>query len=544
MGFKYLNLRKSRLLATKNHEAGPSYPGRRQFLKTMGLGAVAWHPITESIKSLTFDPVRFHYKKNRLKVFYKNKLAWEISEKYFEPGYKVSLIQEGTHYRITARNLQFRNTLLRFSMKADIDHSNGWWACTMQIPEFNFGWSGNFCHWLDGTRKMKSKADIHQIVAHLNDADVLKLEGPLQLTLSPQWQLSLNTLNGVCLQRGNRRLTTSQLQIEAACNHHPPFIKSKRHTFTLLTLPVFNDWNGFFDTIHLNQGLLTVRDNPSTELHIALLHSGNLDRYLWINHPEATLFFETEKIFEAPVPLTRFFYYKEYTGRTSASSYMSAGLPTGSNWLTNQLGAFKLENDDQHPVFEAFAGNDHYFNRVTMEPRLRAFTPLVGNAVVLSTLFQSPQKVLVTKPQKKAQDPVIKNVRKPEIKFEYDQLWFKPQLAITIKVLRPEDLLALEFVFHNFSFTNRGEAPFLELDNAKKEGIVEVYFNSQHTLEEAWFETTSIKDNDPLKPADVGVKLPAKHLRARKSRLVYELPAGHEGFPLIMSELLNWDKYK
>lgn len=63
----------------------------------MGLGAVAWHPLAESIKSLTFDPVRFHYKKNRLKVYYKNKLAWEISEKYFESGYKVSLIQEGKH---------------------------------------------------------------------------------------------------------------------------------------------------------------------------------------------------------------------------------------------------------------------------------------------------------------------------------------------------------------------------------------------------------------------------------------------------------------
>ncbi len=543
MGFKYLNLRKTRLLSVKNHEAGPSYPGRRQFLKTMGLGAVAWHPLAESIKSLTFDPLKFSYKSNRLKVYYQNKLAWEISEKYFEPGYKVNLIQDGNHYRIKAGHLQFRNTSLRFSMKADINHSNGWWECTMQIPEFNFGWSGNFCHWLEGTRLIKGTAKIDQTVTHLNDADALKLEGAFQLSLSPQWQVSLKALNGVRLQRGNHLLTSSQLRIDAACNNHPPFVKSNRRTFTQLTLPVFNDWESFFDTLDLDQGHLTALNNPSAELCMALLHANSQGKYLWIQQPEANLLFETERIFDRPVPLTRFFYYKEYTSALSASSYMSAGLPANGNWLTNQLGAFKLENDDQHPVFEAFAANDH-FNRIIMEPRLSAFTPLVGNAVVLSTIFQTPKKVLVTKPQKTAQDPVIKRVQKPEIKFEYNQLSFKPQLAITIKVLRPEDLLSLEFVFHNFSFTNRGEAPFLELSNAKKEGIVEVYFNSQHTLEEAWFETTNIKDNDPLKPADVGVKPPAKHLRARKSRLVYELPAGHEGFPLIMSELLNWDKYK
>lgn len=543
MGFKYLNLRKSRLLSTKNHEDGPAYPGRRQFLKTMGLGAVAWHPLSESIKTLTFDSLKFSHKSNCLKVYYQNKLTWEISEKYFEPGYIVHLIQDGKYFRITAKYLQFRNTSLRFSMKADIDHSGGWWECAMQIPEFDFRWSGDFCHWLTGTRIMKSTATIHQTVTHLNDADTLSLKGAFQLTLSPQWQLSLNALNGVCLQRGKRILTTSQLRIDAACENHPSFAKSNRYTFTQLTLPAFDDWENFFNSIDLDQGGLTGLNNPSAELCVALLHGSNRGKYLWINHPEASLLFETEKIFDSPVSLTRFFYYKEYTDKQSASGYMSAGLPANDNWHSNPLGAFKLENDDQHPVFEAFAGNSH-FNQVTFEPRLRAFTPMVGDAVVLSTLFQSPQKVLVTKPQKKTQVPVVKKNRKSEITFEYNQLRFKPQLAITIKVLRPEDLLSLEFVFHNFSFTNRGETPFLELNNRKKDGIVEVYFNSQHTLEEAWFETTKIKDNDELKPTDMGVELPAKHLRARKSRLVYELPAGHEGFPLIMSELLNWDKYK
>ena len=156
---------------------------------------------------------------------------------------------------------------------------------------------------------------------------------------------------------------------------------------------------------------------------------------------------------------------------------------------------------------------------------------------------QNPVKTINVQINPQRTDRKVQQTQ-PKIDVEFDRLKFRPKKALTIKVLRPEDMVLLEFVFHNFNFTNKGQSPYLELDKTKEDGVIEVYFQSQHTLEEAYYESTAIKDPDPLKPKDTGVRLPAKHLRARKSRLVYELPAGHEGFPLIMEELLDWSKFK
>ena len=80
----------------------------------------------------------------------------------------------------------------------------------------------------------------------------------------------------------------------------------------------------------------------------------------------------------------------------------------------------------------------------------------------------------------------------------------------------------------------------LELDNPREKGIVIIYFPTQHTLEEAYYETNAnLGDNGSNDP----VQLPTRHLRAEKSRLVYELKAGHKGFPLTMNELLDWSKF-
>lgn len=250
---------------------------------------------------------------------------------------------------------------------------------------------------------------------------------------------------------------------------------------------------------------------------------------------------------------------------------MSASLPANGTWINNQLGAFKIEQNHKAPDFEAF-GNNYYFHEVVFEPLLLAFNPKVENAITLNSAIQKPENIRMagyapSYPATKAikpstqinpQVPVKKKKittttrqkpirqvkpKQPKIEVQFDKLKFKPKNALSIKVLRPEDMVMLEFVFHNFNFTNRGKSPFLELDNPKKAGVVVVYFQSQHTLEEAYYESTPIPNPDPQDSA-TEVRLPAKHLRARKSRLVYELPANHEGFPLIMEELLDWRKFK
>ncbi len=544
MGFKYLNLKKYRKITTSRKVETPEYPGRRRFIKAMGLGAVAWNPLADSLKSITFDSVKIQLKNNQLKIFRNHALAWEISEKFFEPGYSVTLQQSEKHYSIGAKNLQLKRTQLKFSLKANIDHEAGWWACQFHIPEFQFSWNGNFSHWLEGTQPINGPAHLqHRITGSGSDQEI-GLDGRCKLQLQPNWRFTFHSFNQVKFRYNQNLFATSQLVIQPQMEASQSFLKSNAGASTLVLLPAFNSWNDFVAKIHLKEGTLVAMDETQPDICMALPHANPRAKILWVEPADNTISYQPEAFFESQVSFNRFFYYREYASDQSTTAYISGTLASEGLWMTNQLGAFKLENDHQRPVFEAYAKGD-LFDNVVLEPRLSAFTPRIAHAVTLASVFHSPQKVLITQPPKNQQQIKVKKQKKQtELKVEFNQLKFKSKDALSIKVLRPEDMVMLEFVFHNFAFTNRGQSPYLELDNAKKDGIVEIYFQSQHTLEEAWFETTAIEDTDPLNPVDTGVQLPAKHLRARKSRLVYELPAGHEGFPLIMEELLNWDKFK
>ena len=149
--------------------------------------------------------------------------------------------------------------------------------------------------------------------------------------------------------------------------------------------------------------------------------------------------------------------------------------------------------------------------------------------------------------QTEKQDPAVVNKRKtvnaklPEISTVGKDI----QLTLNelkFRILRPEDLLLLEFEFRNFILATSGNKNTLSLQKKSTKGLVIIHIQTQHTLEEAFFESNNIKD--PNNNIQVPVTLPARHLRAYRSRLVFEYPAGSEPFALNINELLDWSKFE
>ena len=586
MKFKYLNLKKSRALTANNSKSTQQYPGRRKFVKAMGLGALAWNPVFNSLKSITADSFQFKLKNNQLKVYRNNILAWEISEKYFEPGFTIELKQADNNYFLSVFKLKLRQTDLSFSLKADICNRNGLWKCNFNIPEFHFNQAVNFDHWLEGTKPLMGKTHLQHEIANLNTSEFICARGAFNLELEPNWKFSFSSSKNVQFNVNQQVYSTGKFVLQPQLNKTEEFLKSNLKGTTLVLLPEFSDWKTFVNNIELSEGIFETKSHELPELCFALNHSNLGERMFWVQNENSSIKFQPEKVTESDIQLEQFFYYAEYLNGKQANSYISASLPENGAWINNSLGSFKIERDNKIPDFEAF-GTGNHFDEVILEPRLRAFKPKIGGAIALNSVFQDPVKVRIIQPQKKVTTKSnlksattiqstekeqsngrevqkssirtpVKNVtiqstpqkrptreikkNQPKIKIEFDRVKFKPKRALSIKVLRPEDMVLLEFVFHNFNFTNKGQSPYLELDKTKENGIVEIYFQSQHTLEEAYFESTPIPDPDG--GSTENVRLPAKHLRAQKSRLVYELPSGHEGFPLIMSELLDWTKFK
>ena len=249
MKFKYLNLKKARVLTTNNRESTQQYPGRRTFVKAMGLGALAWNPLVNSLKSITTDSLKFKLKNNQLKVYLNNILAWEISEKYFEPGFTIQLKQTKNNYSLTAKRLKLRQTDFGFSLKADIYNKNGPWEFDFNIPEFRFKQTGNFYHWLENTQPLTGKAHLQHEIAKLNPTEFICARGTFNLELEPNWKFNFSSSKNVQLSFNRHQYSTGRFVIQPQLNKTEKFLKSNLNGITLVSLPEFNDWKNFINNI-------------------------------------------------------------------------------------------------------------------------------------------------------------------------------------------------------------------------------------------------------------------------------------------------------
>ena len=577
MKFKYLHLNRVRTKSTPSSLIQSKYPDRREFVKAIGLGSLAWNPIVGSLQAARHSQIKVQKNQYGLTVYRNGQKAWQFSESLFEHGFSTEKLELPDKFLIRVKRLQLKGTNLKFSIEAEIGKNGK--DFSLSIPEFEFHNTLSFNDWIDGTNRVEGKAIIEKSLIRLTPKEKLGLAGEYKLSLTPNWQITLqgSKQNICCIQHSN--LICSKITIDPNFYGKPAFLKAGKTKATLIVLHDATGWNDIICNSDFAKGRFSTKSKDQTDLHIASATNKDHDKFVWFEGYAKQMTFKANAVSNNDIVLPHVFYYAEYLNNESVKNYVAANLPENSSWINNTLGAFKIEQNDDFPDFEAF-GKNNQFDEVILEPRLRAFKPRIENAISLSSEFTSPENISIINtlsstfkrkknaelvasveidsPQEQRkpirqnniniatqQDPqrTVKKVQivPQKIEVQFDRLKFKPKNALSIRVLRPEDMLMLEFVFHNFNFTNKGQSPYLELDSSKKPGVIVVYFQSQHTLEEAYYESTPIPDPDP--EAGSSVQLPAKHLRARKSRLVYELPANHEGFPLILDELLDWSKF-
>lgn len=573
MNFHYLNLKKSHQFVLSDDKEGVRSPGRRKFVKAIGLGAIAWNPVVESVRSLSKGAFDIKHAKNKLQFFRGGQLCWEFSTKQFEPGYSLLYENDGNQLEIRADSLRFPGADLRFSMDLQVFFKQGDWLMDLDVPEFGINQRLNFLSWLDGNVQAKGSVSRASQLVQLNDKDGVHLEGKLNTTLDQKWNLGFSGRKKVSVQLNNRNYKTDQLRLSSGGHTPPEFMKTRVRRGTLLELADFQGWSQMIKDVKLN-GQRVFQDTGELPGVNIFLSDSNM---LWVSGKKGKLEISDQHFGRAKLQFEKYFYYAEYPNSGVPQVYLSASLPKKGQWFTTALGSFKFEPSSELPDFEAY-GDANSLDGQVIEPRMRAFQSHVAHGISLTSVFrdaptiridmqepvrrvkrailsrnatqptdsidtQGPVRnvptITVAKPG--TQEPIRKaTVGQPQLDLQFEQIRFRPKRALTIRILRPEDLILLEFEFHNFNYTNRGQSPYLELDNSKKAGVVIVYFTSQHTLEEAFFESNQI----PGTGTNTEVKLPAKHLRARRSRLVYELPAGHGGFPVILEELLDWSKFK
>lgn len=576
MRFQYLNLKKIRENIVTEEKQEKQSPGRRNFVKAMGLGALAWNPVVESVQLLSRDAFQVKKSKNKIQFFRQRKLCWEISETIFSPGYHLKISQQDEHFTIKGTGLNFWGTNLKFSLDAEIFYQRGDWLMDLKIPELGINQQVNFLSWLKGNTVANGKVLKNGLLTRLNEHDSVHFDGMVVTHVNREWQLVFEGKDNIGLRLYGKNYTNKRVILVPAARNQIGFLNKKVRKGTILEIPKMKGWSKLAATLKLNDEQVFHDAGRNPKLKV-LLSDSNL---LWITNKKGKLAISNDQFDHEKLEFNKYFFYAEYLDDSEPKTYFSASLPKDGQWFSTKLGSFKLKPSNELPDFEAYGVADNLYGEV-IEPRLHAFQSHVANGISLTSVFKdSPGiRIKTQEPIKKVkrsttirnitlpksttnkstttQEPVRKvplptvkptnqepirktQVNQPQLTLKFDKIKFRPRRALTIRVMRPEDMILLEFEFHNFNYTNKGQSPFLELDNSKKNGIVVIYFTTQHTLEEAFFESNQI----PGTGTNTEVKLPVKHLRARRSRLVYELPAGSEGFPVIMEELLDWSKFR
>ncbi len=179
-------------------------------------------------------------------------------------------------------------------------------------------------------------------------------------------------------------------------------------------------------------------------------------------------------------------------------------------------------------------GHDFNASKVNFYPALHAQIAKVEGAITLPIYRNTPQRLALDISGKKAGASNILRVA------DDWKVAVASKDAIQISVVRPDDLVHLNFEFVNCKYQKREQFTFVVKDKDKKPAYMVVYFQAQHQLEQAYFETNGLPGGNNGNETPT---LPAKFIRAGMSRLVFELPEAWRGIPLTMNSLLDWSPY-
>ena len=586
MDFKLLHIPNTRKFVANPLSVQPERPDRRSFIKTMGIGVFSVNPIVETFKSINYNPFEIRRIKNSLVVTRNEKLVWEISDRFFEKGFDLKMASTDLSYFINASNLKVRNTGLQFSLSAKIAKVHNEWMMKIVIPEFSIDQEIPFLEWLDRLQTLKSIHNFDCQLIKLDNNDNVNLIGKCRIELSSSWKISFEGKDQILVHWQGDQYFNDSLTLAPLDGDVVSFLRSSGDRSISLTIPKFKGWSDKLSCYHFYGNTRISFDQDTPDLHVLLheLKDGGVSKIIWVSEEKGNLKYWPDSRMEVKFLIDRYFFYSEYSDLNSPRFYLAGQLKAKGQWISTPLGGFMFENDKTLPAFESFGIGTEFSSHI-FEPRLMAFQPVLNDVNTIPTYF-TPSQAIEINPYRSVhadgREDIEISDNKLDINFQasesdygnqqqrkksalrtsqgvanvahlnisFDDIRFVPKRAIKITVLRPEDLLFLQFEFHNFKFYNKGQAPYLELDDPKNKGIVVVLFPSQHTLEQAFFETNNLNPNNfskiisKIAQSDSDPVLPVMQIRARKSRLVYELLAGHAGFPLMIEDLLDWSKFE
>lgn len=606
MGFRHFNLQLARARALSAPSDNKKSIDRRKFFRSVGLGALALAPVMGSVRKALSAPFEIETTASGFNVRRNGSVAWKFPARIFDKTAKASVSYIDDAYHIEATSVRFAGCSQNFSLIADIYHDGSLWMMKLSIPEFDLAGETDFLRWLDGDDRLTANASVPLIFGDTGSGQGLQFEGKLTTGIDPGWNFSFKGNKSITLRYNDHNYNASYLLLTSnGRKSQQAGITAPPHALYAIA-PSFGDWPDLLGNFEMDGGniLSTFGEHPDLNILFWNDNAGNQHQSLWAVSNAGGISFCSGNDKAQSFKLHKYFVLSEIFNHGKALSYLAASVRKEGQWYSNALGSFMLGSEGDLPDLEAI-GNGTRIGNYRFAPILLAFRPRVEDALTLATAAPKPVRMNIAKhcsepsgfslleipleavpdtiirkkttispvkitpparktdepnktirvepqkteparetppPSRQNEPPKKETVKQPSLEIDRDKIVLKPA-TLKFRILRPEDMLILDFEFQNFKLTGTGTETSAELADKTKNGTMIVWFQTQHTLEEAFYEANQVKDDEKSPPSYAAVDIPTRHLRAHRSRLVFEYKAGGSGFRMSIGELLNWSKF-
>lgn len=540
MSLKYVNVALLKKKWRTDKSKNKLFSSRRNFLKGIGFGVLAFQPTLKLLAKEFGGNLNYRYSKNKLAFYCEDGGIWNINLKDFSGNPKLIFSPDGEDYTIELHNAYFPGTDICLDFTASL-YKEFNWRLYIQFPELDIVADVNFTDWLKGDSVAKGSDYISEKIK-LSDQYYIQIQDHCDLSINHVWDIKLMKENHAELYLSKKSVLLDELTLSLGESlSQKQYQKNKLNvdsTFSFSTNnhpEILSAWS-----LNSNQEVLKASDSVKETYKIIKGRNNNneLISVLFSNFVENTapLFYfhcKQENGVKNKIGLYNPQLAIEYSGQQE-QLILLASIADKGEWLYESENALLLGNHPNKASFE-FSGRNGTLDIVK------------GNAIILASHFilkdgislpveypEQPQVELNFQQLKvKQKKKVLKDARLGTIKFKEKEI-------IRLSVLRPEDMLFLQFEYYNFKYIKKAQQSYLEIDNPKKPAAMVVIFPPQHTLEQAFLENNSLPGGE----GNESVILPAKYIRSGKSRLVFSVPSNFKGMPIIMDRLLDWSDFK
>ena len=434
---------------------------RREFLGVAGTAAVTASPALKAIEKAVTDPFEFESTGRRAVFKLGGEERWVIDTHFFTGSPRLKVTKKADYIHLELTRAKYPGTDLPADLNCEIRRGLVGWNMKLHLVLGNFTSQFPLDRWLAGLETAHSPVTCTGRVCGLGNASYLKMSGSANAEFSPDWVLHLEGSDITKLCGMGKKIFSDYCTLSLLEHESTSIMNTTVSKRTLITMERGNkrwllkprpykgkNWElisdaDLFDRIQIEAG-----ESGTGKIRSALIAQSDSEETKLFFKPNGRLKDREDRPFQLPLEKPRYAIAFDPAGDETAlvSDFSRDGV-----WLQTDRIGLQLGSSPTAIPFE-LTGHNGRLDRMQCEPELLALTaPLSGAIVEPISVSDGTRLAFMQDQTKRTQSKQDKKVGQVQVN---QQLQPSLQLPASFKVsvVRPKDLLSLNFEFFNFNF--------------------------------------------------------------------------------------------